>query len=180
MTLEGKQVRLRPFEERDLEHIMEWINDHEVTRTLLVGRYPMTRPMEKEWLETRLRASETEVGFAIETLAGLYLGGISFFRILAVERHAELGLVIGRKSEWGKGYAREAMKLMVDYGFEQLNFNMIYLSVLAGHERAHRIYVGLGFREEGRLRQRIYRDGQYHDLISLSLLRSEWQANRTA
>lgn len=110
---------------------------------------------------------------------GLYLGGVSFFRILVVERHAEPGLVIGRKSEWGKGYAREAMMLMVDYGFDQLNLNLIYLSVLAGHDRAHRIYVDLGFREEGRLRQRIFRDGRYQDLISLSLLRSEWQAKRT-
>lgn len=176
MILEGKKIRLRPFEERDLDGIMEWINDHEVTRTLLVGRYPMTRQMEREWLEARLKGSETEVGFAVETLAGLYLGGISFFRILAVERHAELGLVIGRKSEWGKGYAREAMELMVDYGFRQLNFNMIYLGVLPANTRAHKIYLDLGFLEEGRLRQRVFKDGVYQDIISMSLLRSEWES----
>jgi RimJ/RimL family protein N-acetyltransferase len=178
MILEGKKVRLRPLQESDLEHIMEWINDHEVTRTLLVGRYPMTRQMEKEWLEAHLKQSETEVGFVVETLAGLYLGGIGFFRILAVERNAELGLVIGRKAEWGKGYAREAMSLLVNYGFEQLNFQMIYLGVLHENARAHKIYTDLGFREEGRLRQRVYRDGLYHDIVSMSLLRSEWQASR--
>lgn len=174
MILAGEKVRLRPFEDRDLDHVMEWVNDPEVTRTLLVGRYPMTRPMEKEWLDRQLKGSETEVGFAVETLSGSYLGGIGFFRIMAVERHAELGLVIGRKTEWGKGYAREAMSLIVDYGFEQLNFNLIYLTVMPHNTRAHGIYTDLGFQEEGRLRQRIYKDGAYCDLISLSLLREEW------
>lgn len=178
MILEGKKVRLRPLEERDLEHIMEWINDHEVTRTLLTGRYPMTRQMEKEWLEARLKKSDTEVNFVVETLAGTYLGGVNFFRIVAIERHAELGLVIGRKSEWGKGYAREAMALLVDYGFAQLNFNLIYLTVLVHNSKAHKIYQDLGFQDEGRLRQRVYRDGVYHDLFSMSVLRSEWESRR--
>ena len=178
MILEGNKVRLRPFEERDLDHVMEWVNDPEVTRTLLVGRYPMTRTMEKAWLDERLKGSTTEVSFVIESRAGEYLGGIGYFHILQLERHAELGLVIGRKTEWGKGYAREAMSLFVDYGFEQLNFNLIYLTVLPHNSRAHTIYTSLGFREEGRLRQRIYRDGVYFDLLSLSILREEWEASR--
>lgn len=176
MWLSGKRVRLRPYEERDLEHVMAWVNDPEVTRTLLTGRYPMTRTMEKEWLDRQLKGSTTEVGFAIETLSGEYLGGINLFKILSVERHAELGLVIGRKAEWGKGYAREALELMVAYGFEQLNLNLIYLTVMPHNARAHKIYLDLGFREEGRLRERIYRDGRYADLISLSLRRDEWIA----
>lgn len=174
MLIEGKKVRLRPLEERDLDHIMEWVNDEEVTRTLLVGRYPMTRTMEKDWLDQRLKGSQTEVSFVIETLSGSYLGGITLFRILPVERNAELGLVIGRKKEWGKGYAREAMTLMVDYGFAQLNLNLIYLTVIAHNSRAHQIYLDCGFVEEGRLRQRIYRGGAYSDLISLSITRDEW------
>jgi len=178
MTIVGKTVRLRPFEERDLDHIMDWINDPEVTRTLLVGRYPMTRPMEKAWLDERLKGSTSEVAFVIETLAGEYLGGIGYLHIMNLERHAELGIVIGRKSEWGKGYAREAMSLFVDYGFEQLNFNLIYLTVMPHNTRAHQIYASLGFREEGRLRQRTYRDGNYSDLISMSLHREEWLALR--
>jgi RimJ/RimL family protein N-acetyltransferase len=178
MILEGKKVRLRPLQEGDLEHIMEWINDHEVTRTLLVGRYPMTRQMEREWLEKHLKSEPSEVHFAVETREGNYLGGISFFKIMPVERHAELGLVIGKKSEWGKGYAREAMALLMDYGFRQLNFNMIYLGVLEHNPRAFQLYVDLGFRQEGRLRQRVYKDGACLDLISMSILREEWEAQQ--
>ena len=114
MTLEGKNVRLRPLRAEDIDDIMTWINDPEVTRTLLVGRYPMTREAEQEWIESRFKPSSTEVLFVIETKAGDYLGGCSLFKIEPVEHHAELGIVIGRKSEWGKGYAREAMELLID------------------------------------------------------------------
>ena len=112
----------------------------------------------------------------IETLAGEYLGGISLFRILPVDHNAELGIVIGNKDQWGKGHATEAMELIIDYGFKELNLHMIYLMVVSFNSRAETIYRRLGFVEEGTLRQRIYRDGAYHDLISLSLLRSEWEA----
>jgi len=177
MILEGKKVRLRPLKAEDLDPILEWINDDEVTHTLLIGRYPMTREMEREWFEQRQKATESEVFFVMETLDGTYLGGINFFRIQPVERIAEVGLVIGRKSEWGKGYGTEAMGLLIDYGFQQLNLHMIYLGVLPHNAHAHKMYLSLGFQEEGRLRHRVYKSGQYHDIITLSLLREEWSGS---
>ena len=92
-----------------------------------------------------------------------------------MEHHAELGIVIGKKHQWGKGYATEAMQLLVAYGFEQLNLHLLYLTVMASNERAAGIYERVGFRHEGRLRHRIYRDGTYRDLLSMSILRSEWE-----
>jgi RimJ/RimL family protein N-acetyltransferase len=178
MILEGKKVRLRPLRAEDLDPIMEWINDEEVTQTLLIGRFPMTREMELEWIEGRLKGSESDVMFVMEKLDGTYLGGINFFRIQAIERIAELGLVIGRKSEWGKGYGTEAMRLFISYGFDQLNLHMIYLGVLPHNTYAHKMYLSLGFQEEGRLRHRVYKSGQYHDMITLSLLREEWLSPR--
>jgi len=175
MTLEGKKVRLRPLSTDDVDHIMAWVNDHQVTRTILTGRYPMTREAEEQWIEERLKPKPTEVVFVVETLAGDYLGGISLFHIHPVEHHAELGIVIGKKSQWGKGYATEAMQLLVTYGFKQLNLHMIYLTVMDVNERAAGIYERVGFRHEGRLRHRVYRDGVYRDLLSMSILRSEWE-----
>ncbi len=180
MILEGKKVRLRPVRAEDVDDIMIWINDPEVTRTLLTGRYPMTREIEQDWIEARSKISSTEVHYVIETVAGNYLGGCSLFKIHPVEHHAELGIVIGRKSEWGKGYAREATALLIDYGFAHLNLHMIYLTVLPVNPRAQAIYEKLGFVSEGTLRHRIYRDGDYHDLNSMSLLRSEWDDRRAS
>jgi RimJ/RimL family protein N-acetyltransferase len=180
MTLEGTKVRLRPVSIDDLDAIMEWINDNEVTRTLLTGRYPMTRETEKQWIEARSGINPKEVTFTVETLAGEYLGGMSLFRIQEIERTAELGIVIGRKSAWGKGYGTEAMRLLVGYGFSQLNLHLIYLTVLADNPRAAHIYEKIGFVSEGRLRDRVYRDGVYHDLFSMSLSRAEWEQNKGA
>ena len=175
MTLEGKKVRLRPLSLEDIDHVMMWVNDPEVTRTLLIGRYPMSREAEREWIEARMKPSATETVFAIETKEGQYLGGINLFRIHPVERHAELGIVIGRKSAWGKGYATEAMELLIRYGFCELNLHMIYLGVMASNAAAKRVYERLGFIEEGCLRHRIFREGRYVDMYSMSLLRDEWR-----
>ena len=178
MIIEGKKIRLRPLRMDDLDHIMAWANDWEVTRTLLMGRYPLTRENEKEWLESKLKASSEETVFVIETRDGKYLGGINLFRIQPIDRHAELGLVIGSKKDWGKGYARESMELLIRYGFETLNLHAIYLGVVSFHDRAIKLYRSLGFVEEGRLRHRVFLEGSYHDMISMSLLRDDWSNRR--
>jgi RimJ/RimL family protein N-acetyltransferase len=180
MNLEGTKVRLRPISTYDLDAIMEWVNDNEVTRTLLIGRYPLTREAEAKWIEARTKVDAKEVTLVIETLAGEYLGGITLFRIQEIERTAELGIVIGKKSAWGKGYGTEAMQLLLAYGFGQLNLHMIYLTVLADNPRAAHIYEKVGFVHEGRLRDRIYRDGVYHDLLTMSIKRSEWEKQKGA
>jgi len=180
MILEGSKVRLRPISMNDLDSIMEWVNDDEVTRTLLIGRYPLTREAEAKWIEERAAGSTREVTFVIETVAGEYLGGMSLFRLQEIERIGELGIVIGKKSAWGKGYGTEAMELLVAYGFRQLNLHMIYLTVLADNPKAAHIYEKVGFSHEGRLRHRVYRDGVYHDLLTMSILRSEWEKRKGA
>ena len=180
MDLTGKTIRLRAITSDDLDSIKEWINDSEVTRGLLVGRYPMTEETERQWIEDKMKATSSETLFTIETLSGDYVGGISLFKIHPVEHHAELGIVIGDKSKWSKGYATEAMELIIEYGFNQLNLNMIYLAVVVFNKRAAALYTRVGFVEEGRLRQRVYRDGSYHDELSMSMLKTEWMARQGA
>ncbi len=179
MDLTGRKIRLRAIRHDDLEPIRAWINDPEVTRGLLVGRYPMTEETERQWIEEKMKVSSSETLYTIETLAGDYVGGISLFQIHPVEHHAELGIVIGDKLQWSKGYATEAMELIIEFGFNQLNLNMIYLAVVLFNTRAAALYKRVGFVEEGRLRQRVYRDGSYHDELSMSILRTEWMARRS-
>lgn len=180
MTLEGKKVRLRPISLDDIDLALSWINDPEVTQTLMTGRYPMTREAERKWLEDHMKVSATDIIYTIEKLDGTYLGGITLFNIRPVEHHAEVGISIGIKSEWGKGYGREAMELMLRYGFAELNLHLIYLHVHADHPRAVRLYEKIGFVREGRLRDRAYRGGKYHDYFAMSILRDEWESLNTA
>jgi len=67
------------------------------------------------------------------------------------------------------------LSLILNYAFNELNLYRVGLNVISSNERAFRAYRKAGFREEGRLRAAVYRDGQRQDRILMSVLRDEWQ-----
>src|SRR5206468_7752591 len=79
---------------------------------------------------------------------------------------------------WGKGYGTEATRLMVQYAFDTLNLNRVWLHVLEYNERGIRCYEKVGFKKEGLLRQEHFRDGRYWDTHLVAILRDEWLAHR--
>jgi len=95
--------------------------------------------------------------------------------ILWNDRVGTCGIFVGDKKEQGKGYGTEAMKLLLEYGFNTLNLNRLDLKVNDFNLRAIKCYQRLGFVEEGRMRQSCFRNGEYHDQIIMSILRSEWK-----
>ena len=80
-----------------------------------------------------------------------------------------------RRSRWDQGLGREALEMLLHYGFEELNLHRIYLRVFASNERAVHLYEKMGFRHEGRWRDGEFRHGRYHDLLWMSMLRDEAQ-----
>lgn len=86
---------------------------------------------------------------------------------------AELGIAIGDKTAWGQGYGREAVRLLVAYGFRYLNLYSIRLWVHGFNERARRAYLAAGFREAGRLRGATLFDGQRYDRILMEITRDD-------
>jgi len=70
VDLTGKNIRLRAITSDDLDPIKDWINDPDVTRGLLVGRYPMTEETERQWIAEKVKANSTETLFTIETKSG--------------------------------------------------------------------------------------------------------------
>ncbi|RIL69394.1 N-acetyltransferase, partial [Staphylococcus devriesei] len=69
---------------------------------------------------------------------------------------------------WGKGYGKEALKLLINFAFNSLNLHMLYLEVFSYNENATKMYEKLGFNQDGILRQSKYQDGQYYDKIIMS------------
>jgi len=86
-----------------------------------------------------------------------------------------LGIYIGEKKFWSQGYGGEAIELMLAHGFNNLNLNRIYLRVGETNPRGIRCYERVGFIHEGRMRQARFEDGQYINVLLMSVLRSEWQ-----
>lgn len=170
--MQGKRVRLRAVEPSDLPDYHRWLNDPEVIRYLVIYA-PLSMPDEEAWYEA-IRADDSQMVFAIETEAGQHIGNLGLMHINWKDRTAELGIVIGDKSQWGKGYAQDAIETLLGFAFGEMNLHRIYLRVYADHAPAINSYRRCGFIEEGRLREDIYAEGGYHDMLIMGILKREF------
>lgn len=172
----GKRIRLRHVEQADLPRFVEWLNDPEVRQGLAMY-LPLSQVEEEAWFEKMLKRSPDEQPLAIEVQARdgwEMVGNCGFFELDWRNRNAELGVVIGDKSYWNRGYGTDVMRLLLRHGFATLNLHRIYLRVFEDNRRAIRAYEKAGFVHEGRQRQAEFRDGRYLDVLMMSVLRSEY------
>jgi RimJ/RimL family protein N-acetyltransferase len=175
--IEGREVRIRAIEKRDIDEIMKWINDPEVKSNLLM-RYPVSQYQEERWIETALATdNQRNKTFALETKDGVYLGGIGLQKIDWENSNAEVGIVIGKKEYWNKGYGTDAMLAILDFAFNQMNLHRVYLRVFEFNQRGIRSYEKCGFQKEGVLRQDRYRQGRYYNTIMMGILKEEFRQN---
>jgi RimJ/RimL family protein N-acetyltransferase len=175
--LEGRLVRLRAMEATDVERAYTWINDREVTR-FLMARYPLSHADEEKWLTQASldNGFANDVRLAIETKEGVHIGNTGLHRISPEDRHASLGIMIGDKSYWSNGYGTDATLTLLCFAFHQMNLHRVDLGVFEFNERAIACYRKCGFVEEGRRREAYYQDGRYWDIVSMSVLRREFEA----
>lgn len=178
----GERIRFRGIERDDLLSFVRWINDPEVLRG--IGVYlPFSTADEEDWFTEMRKRPADEHNLAIEARSSATEGGeeswkligsCGFFGLDHRNRSSEFGIMIGEKSYWNQGYGTEAVRLLCQHGFQTLNLNRIYLRVLENNPRAIRAYEKAGFTHEGRQRQAEFRDGQYIDMLVMSMLRSEF------
>jgi len=176
--IRGEKIILRAVEEEDLEDWQRWLSKPEIARGLIM-RYPVSRLAERQLIEQSARPQPNDKIFAIDTLAGLYIGSCGLHRISWEDRRATLGIFIGQRSQWGKGYGTDATRVLVRFGFDEMNLNRIDLHVFADNERAIRCYETVGFVREGVLRQFHYLEGGTVDIVVMSVLRDEYVAQST-
>lgn len=178
--IEGDGVRLRAIERDDLTSFHRWLNDEEITQGL--SRYlPFSFVEEERWFDSMLARQEAEHPLSIEIQGPegwQLIGNVGLFNLDWVDRGAELGIFIGEKARWDKGFGTKALQLMLRHAFDTLNLNRVYLRVFATNTRARRSYEKAGFELDGTLRQAVYRRGQYIDMLLMSVLRSDWERGR--
>lgn len=87
-----------------------------------------------------------------------------------------MSIGIGEKKNRGRGYGREAMQLLLEFAFLELNLHRVGLNFIAYNEKAEALYQSCGFVREGRVREYVHRDGEYYDLVYMGILHSEWAA----
>lgn len=181
MMYEGQKVRLREYRKEDIPLKLAYLNDPEITANLTPDvPYPMTLHEEEKWFESITVVSDT-YRFAIETMAeGKYIGGCNITSVDWKNSVATIGIFIGGRENRGKGYGSDALKILMDFIFMQMNINKIRLIVYSYNKQAMKCYEKCGFKVEGILRQEIYRDGKYYDKISMGLLKAEYLKNKAS
>jgi len=175
-VFEGQLVRLRAIAKDDLPRFVAWINDQEVARHLDFYR-PISLEDEERWFAA-VATSASDSVFTLETVTGEHIGSIGLHQIDTRARSAMLGVFIGEKRFWGKGYGTEAVQLLLEYAFDQLNLHRVFLYVHEHNPRAVRCYQKCGFVQEGTLRQAGYKEGKYFDILVMGILDDEFRRLR--
>jgi [ribosomal protein S5]-alanine N-acetyltransferase len=170
--VKGKGMYLRELRESDLEgRWYSWFNDSEVTQYQNKKIFPNSRERQREYYNT-VKSSATDVVLAIvDERSGKHIGNVGLHKIDWVHRSAELGIVIGEKKFWGKGYGCQAWKMITDYGFDVLNLHRIYAVVMADNKASQNCAERAGFKKEGHIRDVFYKDGKYKSVYYYNSVR---------
>ena len=178
---EGELVRLKAINpETDADAIARWTQDSEYARFLdsNIARPLRSKSLKEEFEKESIKNDQYDFSIHIsgdDRLIGFIgLGGISW-----VHGVAWVGIGIGEKDCWGKGYGTDAMQVVLRFAFEELNLHRVSLNVFEYNPRAVRSYEKAGFVHEGRLQRSLNRNGKRWDIIFMGILRDEWLSRQS-
>jgi RimJ/RimL family protein N-acetyltransferase len=174
---EGKLCKLRPMKASDVKVSVDWRNDPAIRDYIQGYRMPVTYEMEQQWLEGFLHnTNPNRVGFAISPLDSDKLLGMVFLnQINWFDRNAKLGIFMAPGEKRRKGFGTEACQLMVDYGYKTLNLHRITVEIVATNDASIRVFEKLNFTLEGTMKEVLFANGAYHDIIIMGLLNKNHQ-----
>lgn len=164
---EGKLVRLRALENEDIMRTHDFVNDYQTMRGVMSGMlYPSSYSDEQRWTDGQSSYTRGEYQFAVETKEDrIFIGRCGFIHVDWKNRLAELGIMIGDSDFRGKGYGTDAVQVLCDFGFRELNLHKVKATVFDFNTAAIKAYEKCGFVREGLLKNELFREGSYHDVI---------------
>jgi RimJ/RimL family protein N-acetyltransferase len=171
----GDRVNLRPMRKEDIGHAVKYQSDEEVTDNYYMGlNLSPTKDMWEKWYGN---ISEDQEGFsfAIENKDGLYLGSCHTMWLNWKNRTTYFAAYIGNSDYRSKGYGTEALKLFLNYLFNELGLRKVKLNVFCFNKRAIRCYEKCGFKVDGINRKELYRNGEYHDNLAMSITKEAFE-----
>jgi diamine N-acetyltransferase len=170
------QARFRELERGDLAALNRWRNDPEVIRHLGANFHSISPEVDARWYDAYLAGRDRAIRLAIvDTMCDRVIGSVHLTDVHRVNRSAEFSIVIGEPDYWSKGYGTEAARVMLAHAFDDLNLHRVYLTVLAENTRAVRLYERVGFAHEGRLREAVFKNGRYRDVLTMAILEPDYR-----
>lgn len=172
LELIGSKVTLRPGNEDDIYLLQKWYNDAELNK--LAG-----------WSNSRITASKLRYNMSrsfgydpmnliIDNENRIPIGTIQLYDFNEQDKGCKLGIRIGDRDYWSKGYGADAVNTLLEYAFMKIDIYRVTLKVYEYNERAVKCYLKCGFSYEGRTRQSAYIDGKFYDEIIMGILKSDY------
>ena len=172
--LEGERIVLREIRLSDVnENYYRWMNDPEVIKYLECRFSSNSMGAIKDFVRTMLKDPDTIFMAIILKDGDRHIGNIKIGSIHRIHRQAVLGLLIGEKDCWGKGYATEVLRLVTNYAFKTLKLHKLVAGLYADNKGSEKAFKKAGFVVEGIKKQHLYCDGKFMDCITLGLLNKD-------
>jgi RimJ/RimL family protein N-acetyltransferase len=173
--LKGNDIGLRPLVSEDVWLLYKWFNDKRVLEDLgsRHSLFCVSLDEERRIIEKKITSSTDRDFIIVDLAAGRAVGWASLSHIDQRNTSAELHLIIGETSEWGKGLGKEATRMLVEHAFNVLNLHRIYLRVTEYNKKAIACFAACGFQREGTMRDDHYHMGAYMSSYLMSVLRPE-------
>lgn len=168
------EIFLRALELEDYALINNWRNDIDISKCVTGNFYFVSREREKKWIESKIFDDSKNLYLGIcETKSQILIGYCSLNNIDLRNLKAEWGGTLISPEYIGKGYGKLSAKLMLRFLFDQYPINRCYAYCLENHPITINLFENLGFKKEGILREDVYKNGKFHNLVLYSLLRKE-------
>ena len=167
-------VSIRPITEADTPKIVKWRNTPSVVEHFIY-RTPLTEEAHLNWFHNRVQTGDVAQFMITDTETGEEVGSVYLRDIDRDNRKCEYGIFIGEDSCRGKGIGSRAAQLALEYAFEELGMNRVFLRVFADNEIAINSYKNAGFQVEGTFRDDVMIDGVGYDMVFMAILRKDWK-----
>ena len=170
----GNKIVLRDKRLADARDDYTWKTDPELTRLDAAPQLTISFPQYFLDYTSELHSSHSiRHNFAIETRDGKHIGNCGYYSVDETKGEAEVGIMIGNRDYWDKGYGADAVTTLVNYIFRETNLNRLYLKSLDWNDRAHKCFQKCGFTPCGHLD----RDG--YSFVLMDIHRDQWQQQQT-
>jgi RimJ/RimL family protein N-acetyltransferase len=171
--LEGEIICLRYIKMSDVnDNYLGWLNDSQVMKGIVTSGYDINNL--SSYVKKKIENKYTHFFAIILKSNNLHIGNIKLDFHDSKSNLSELGILIGNKTYWGKGIARESCKLVLDFGFRELKLRKIFLAVFENNISAIKAYESLGFKTEGKLIKHVSVEGVLYDKYLMGLFCNDY------
>lgn len=172
LVLEEQDIYLRLMDQEDTDNIIRWRNSDFVRRNFIYQK-PFTRQGHETWIQEMIHTGKVIQFIIVRKDTQMPVGSVYLRDIDLTHHKAEYGVFIGERDALGKGFGTQAAKLMIQYAFGNLGLHKLMLRVLAENISAIKSYENAGFVREAYLKDEVFLEGRYKDVIYMAVICNE-------